>query len=118
LLKFKTTKQKDYHSNLATATPPKIFPTSMITAESHADETANILFAPVSSDPYCLVVDRFAFMIYETEHDIKQNLKPFSNTKINDCRIMIFSQQAWQTTIVEGAMDVLAKKALQQKPPK
>ena len=61
-----------------------------------------MLFVPFSHNPYCIVVDRFSFMLFEATDEIKQNfMKAFSNIKIDDCRMMIFSEQLWHDTILK-----------------
>lgn len=119
LLTYKQTKRADYLAALAATPNFKIFPTSIITAKSFIDETANILFVPFSYDPYCIVVDRFSFMLFKTEEEIKQDfIKAFSNLKIDDCRMMIFSEQLWHDTIVKKPFELLAKQAIERKTPK
>lgn len=116
LLTYKQTKQKDYLDALSARPNFKIFPTSIITAKSFIDETANVLFVPLSYDPYCIVVDRFSFMLFKTANDIKQDfIKAFSNIKIDDCRMMVFSEQLWHEIIVRKTLGLLAKKAIERK---
>lgn len=97
----------------------QIFPFTIMTAKSFLDTTSNILFAPYSYDPYCLIVDRFSFMLFRRHDDIKVDfIREFSNTQINDCRIMMVSQELWQSLmvtkpfekIIENAKTIEAKK--------
>lgn len=116
LLNYKQSKRADYLTALAATPNFKIFPTSIITAKSFADQTANMLFVPFSHDPYCIVVDRFSFMLFKTEYEIKQYLiKDLSNIKIDDCRMMIFSEQLWHDTILKKPFELLAKRAIEGK---
>lgn len=119
LLNYKQTKRADYLTALAATPNFKIFPTSIITAKSFIDDTANMLFVPFSYDPYCIVVDRFSFMLFKTADEIKQDfIKDFSNIKIDDCRMMIFSEQLWHDTILKRPFELLAKQAIERKTPK
>ncbi|MFT4155152.1 hypothetical protein [Parafilimonas sp.] len=115
LMTYKNEKKNDYLNALNSKPNFKIFPTAITTANSFADETANMLFAPFSYDPYCLVVDRFGFMLFRTSHEIKHIIKNFTNTTINDCKIMIFSEQLWFDTFLKRPFELLAKQALEQK---
>lgn len=116
LMAYRQSKRSDY-LNALNATPNfKIFPKSIITAKSFIDETANMLFAPFSFDPYCLVVDRFSLMLFRTADEIKIDfIKAFSNLTNNDCRIMIFSEQLWHDTILKRPFELLAKQAINRK---
>ena len=89
-----------------------IFPFSMITAKTFQDSTSNILFAPYSFDPYCLIVDQFSFMLFRHEEDIKVDfIKEFSNTQINDCRMMRVSKELWQNLMVTKPFEKIIEKA-------
>jgi hypothetical protein len=116
LMAYRQSKRVDY-LNILNSTPNfKIFPNSIITAKSFIDETANMLFAPFSFDPYCLVVDRFSLMLFRKQNEIKADfIKAFSNLTSNDCRIMIFSEQLWYDTILKRPFELLAKQALDRK---
>lgn len=116
LLRYKQTKRANYLSALAATKSFKIFPTSIITGKSFIDETANMLFAPFSYDPYCLVVDRFSFMLFKSADEIKIDfIKAFSNMKIEDCRMMVFSEQLWHDTILKKPYELLAGQAIERK---
>ena len=116
LMSYRQSKRADYLNVLNAITNFKIFPTSIMTAESFIDETANMLFAPFSYDPYCLVVDRFSLMLFRTPDEIKIDfIRAFSNLKIDDCRLMIFSEQLWHDTILKRPFELLAKQAIDRK---
>jgi hypothetical protein len=116
LLSYRRITKTDYLSALNASPSFKVFPTSIITARSFSDETPNMLFAPFSLDPYCLVVDRFSFMLYRSANEIKEDfIKDFSNLKIDDCRMMIFSEQLWHDTILKRPFELLVKQARARK---
>jgi hypothetical protein len=115
LLTYRNGKKTNYLSALNAAPNFKIFPTSIITANSFIDETANMLFAPFSYDPYCLVVDRFSFMLFRAAEEIKIDfIEAFSNLTIDNCRIMIFSKQLWHDTILKKPFELLANQAIER----
>jgi len=90
----------------------QIFPFTVMTAKSFQDPTSNVLFAPYSYDPYCLIVDRFSFMFFRKLDDIKVNfIREFSNTQINDCRIMMVSQELWQNLMVRKPFEKIIENA-------
>lgn len=112
LMIYRHSKRVDYLSALNAIHNFKVFPTSIITAKSFKDETANILFAPFSYAPYCLVIDRFSLMLHRTIDEIETDIiMTLSNLTISDCRIMIFSEQLWYDTIVKKPFELLAKQA-------
>lgn len=116
LMAYRQSKRVDYLNALNAAPNFKIFPNTIITAKSFIDEASNILFAPFSFDPYCLVVDRFSLMLFGTPGEIKIDIiKTFSNLTNNDCRIMIFSEQLWHDTILKRPFELLAKQAIDRK---
>jgi RimJ/RimL family protein N-acetyltransferase len=113
LMTYRFNNRKDYQIALTSKPNFKICPYTIITAKSFNDETANVLFAPYSLDPYALVVDRFGFMLYRIQGDIKVDfIKEFSNINPDDCKMMVFSEQLWHDTIVKGAFELLAKKTI------
>lgn len=94
LMAYKQINKADYLSTLGVTPVFEIFPSTIMTAKSFIDETANILFAPFSYDPNCITVDRFKFMLFRMVDDVKPDIfKSLSNLKIDDCRIMIFSEK-------------------------
>jgi hypothetical protein len=116
LMTYRQSKRVDYLNALNAILNLKIFPNSIITAKSFIDETANMLFAPFSFDPYCLVIDRFSLMLFRTPDEIKIDfIRAFSNLTIDDCRIMIFSEQLWHETILKRPFEFLAKQALDRR---
>lgn len=116
LMLYRHNSRTDYLAALAANPNFNIFPSSIMTAESFIDETANMLFAPFSYDPYCLVVDRFSFMLFKTSDEIKIDfIKAFSNLSITDCRMMIFSEQLWHDTILKRPYELLVKQAIDSK---
>ncbi|MBN8837067.1 MAG: hypothetical protein J0I09_07400 [Sphingobacteriia bacterium] len=42
-------------------------------------------------------------------------IKAFSNLKIDDCRMMVFSDQLWHDTILKKPYELLAKQAIERK---
>ena len=93
LTAYRQSKRADYLNAINARSTFNIFTTSIITAKSFTDETANILFAPFSFDPYRLVVDKFGIMIFRAPDEIKIDfILSFSNLTINDCRMIIFSE--------------------------
>jgi hypothetical protein len=116
LMNYKQTKKRDYLNSLNKLPFFKIFPTSIITAKLVFDKRANMLFVPFSYDPYCIVVDRYAFMLFKTKSDIKQDfLKAFCNIEIEDCKMMVFSEQLWYDIILKKPFELLANKVLELK---
>lgn len=116
LMLYRHANKNDFLNALAANPKFKIFPWSVMTAESFIDETANMLFAPFSYDPYCIVVDRFSFMLFRTTNEIKIDfIKAFSNLHMDDCRMMIFSQQLWYDTILKRPYELLVKQAIEGK---
>ncbi len=116
LLNYKQTKRADYIRAIAATPNFKIFPTAIITAKSFIDETANMLYCPFTYDPYCILVDRFSLMLFKTGDEIKQDfIRAFSNIKIDDCRMIIVSQQLWHDTILKKSFELLAKQAIERK---
>ncbi|SRR5258706_627655 len=116
LMAYRQDNKNDYQKALKSNPNFKIFPSSIMTAESFIDETANMLFAPFSYDPYCIVVDRFSFMLFKTADQIKVDfIKAFSNVQANDCRMMIFSEQLWHDTILKRPYELLVKQAIDSK---
>ena len=112
LLSYKSSKKWDLINLTNTNHSIPIFPFSMITAKTFQDSTSNVLFAPYSYDPYCLIVDQFSFMLFKQENDIKVDfIKEFSNTQINDCRIMRVSQELWQNLMVTKPFEKIIEKA-------
>lgn len=116
LMTYRQSKRADYLNALNATSNFKIFPNSTITAKSFVDETVNILYAPFSFDPYCLVVDRFSFLLFRTPDEIKTDfIRAFSNLTIDDCRMIIFSEQLWHDTILRKPFELLAKQAIERK---
>jgi hypothetical protein len=112
LLEYRATKKSDYENLLKDKATIKVYPISIITASSFEGETANILHAPFSYDPYCLVVDRFGFMLFKSADEIKVPfLRDFSNLNIDDCKIMICSPQLWHDAILKRPFEMLAEQA-------
>lgn len=98
-------------------TPPAIYPFSMITAKSFADETANFVAALYSYDPYCLLVDRFSFMLFRNADQIKIDfIKAFSNVTNHDCRIMVFSEELWNTLMIKKPIQLVMDQAKKNQP--
>ena len=115
LLRYKTTSTNDFREALAKSPEITNYPFSILTAKSFQDETANVLMAPYSYDPYCLISDRFSFMLFRNNSQIPHNfLKDFSNTNATDCRMMILSEKLWHDSIVRPALEKVAKKALKK----
>jgi hypothetical protein len=116
LMTFKAINKTDYVQALNSSNNFLFYPTTIQTAKSFLDETANILFAPLSYDPYSLVVDRFSFMLFKKSKDIKNEvIKPFSNLTVNDCKIMILSPQLWQDAVLKKPFELLAEQAIKNK---
>jgi hypothetical protein len=116
LLSYKQTKRTDCLHALSAKPNFKIFPTTIITAKSFSHKTPNMLFAPFSFNPYCIVVDRFSFMLFKTEDEIPKNcIKHFSNIKIDDCRMIVFSEKLWHDVILKRPYQILAKQAIERK---
>ena len=116
LMSYRQPKRTDYLNAITTSPNFKIFPTSIITAKSFIDETANILFVPFSYDPYCIVVDRFSFTLLRTAEEIKIDfIRAFCNLTIADCRMMIFSEQIWHDTILKKPFELFVKQAIDSK---
>ena len=87
-----------------------------ITAKSFTDETANLLLAPNSYDPYCLVVDRFSFMLFRDIAQMKPDfIRDFGNTQAKHCRIMIFREDLWHNLMVKEPIEILVKQAIDKK---
>jgi len=116
LMLYRHANKTDY-LNAVSANPSfKIFPWTAMTADSFKDETANLLFAPFSYDPYCILVDRFSFMLFRSPDDIKQDFfKGFSNLQMRDCRMMILSQELWHDAILKKPYELLVKQAVESK---
>jgi hypothetical protein len=116
LIFHRHTNKNDYLNALATNPNFKIYPWSVISAKSFVDDTANMLFAPFSYDHYCIVIDRFSFILFRTADDIKKySIREFSNLQVGDCRMMILSQQLWHNIIVENTYNLLVKQAVENK---
>jgi len=116
LMSYRKSNRADYLRVLNTTPNFKVFPTSIITANSFKDQTANMLFAPFSYAPYFLVVDRFSLLLFRTIDEIEiDSIMVFSNLTINDCRIMIFSEQLWYDTILKIPFELLVKQAKYRK---
>ena len=111
LMSLKSLTRADFLQTLQTKQPP-VYPFSMITAKSFADETANVLAGLYSYDPYCLLVDRFSFMLFREEGNVKSDLiKAFSNLRPADCKIMVFSEELWDTLMVKAPIQRVADQA-------
>lgn len=115
LLDHKSIKKTEYLENLTKKADFKVFPVSILTAKSFTNNTANMLFAPPSIDPYSLIVDQFSFLLFRTSEEIIEFVKGFSNIKIDDCRIMVFSEKLWHFTIMEKPIEVFVKQATKGK---
>ncbi|UPQ79627.1 hypothetical protein M0M57_02020 [Flavobacterium azooxidireducens] len=115
LLAHKSIKKTEYLENLKKIADFKIFPVSIMTAKSFTNNTANMLFAPSSIDPYSLIVDQFSFLLFRTSEEIIEFVKGFSNIKIDDCRIMVYSEKLWHFTIMEKPIEVFVKQATKGK---
>lgn len=116
LMSYRQDCRAKYLTKLDDAPVFKIFPTSVITAKTFLDETANILFVPFSYDPYCIICDRYSFILFKTSDEIKIDfIKSFSNIKIDDCRMMIFSEQLWHDTILKKPFELLVEQAIKGK---
>ncbi|MDP4087483.1 MAG: hypothetical protein Q8934_23245 [Bacillota bacterium] len=114
LLDYKSTKKNDYLNLLGKKPEFQFFPFSIITAKSFKDETANILCAPFSYNPYCIIVDRYSFMLFRTVHEINESiLKEFCNLSADICKMMIFSQKLWYDAILKRAFETLRKQTSQ-----
>lgn len=115
LLAHKSIKKTEYLENLTKKGGFKVFPVSIITAKSFTNNTGNMLFAPFSIDPYSLIVDQFSFLLFRTSEEIIEFVKDFSNIKIDDCRIMVYSEKLWHFTIMEKPIEVFVKQATKTK---
>ncbi|RFM29685.1 hypothetical protein [Deminuibacter soli] len=116
LMRFKATSRTDFQKIIETTGPSMFLPYSMISARSFKDESANVLMAPQTEDPYCLIVDRFSFMLFTSVDQMHPvAVQPFSNTSSDHCRLMIFSEDLWYDIMVHGSIGLLAKAATQQK---
>lgn len=115
LLRYKQTKKSDFINSLDQAPNVNIFPVTIITAESFIDETANILFAPLSRDPYCLVVDKFSFMLSRTNADIDIDFfRSCTNFAVNECKMLVFSPQLWYNSILKEPFRIMAEQAVKE----
>ena len=55
-------------------------------------------------------------MLFKTAEEIKVDfIRAFSNIKIDDCRMQIFSKQLWYDTILKKPYELLAKQAIERK---
>jgi len=116
LLNYKQTKKIDYLNFLKGNPNFKVFPTSIITAKSFKNQTENILYAPESIAPYCLVIDQFGFMLFSHSNEIEHKIvQTTSNLTLDDCKIMIFPIELWLSTIVKPPLEILAKKIVSNK---
>lgn len=116
LLTYKATTRADFLQGLATKPHVPVFPFTIITAKSFTDETANVLFAPYSYDPYSLIVDRFSFILFTDVKQMKHDfMQEFGNTETNHCRMMIFSEELWHTLMVKEPLEIVAKSAVNKK---
>jgi hypothetical protein len=112
LLNHKSIKKTEYIEKLTKNADFKVFPVSIMTAKSFKNATSNMLFAPFSLDPFCLVVDQFSFLLFRTSEEITIGfVKNFSNLKIDDCRMMVYSEKLWHSIIMEKPIEIFAKQA-------
>lgn len=112
LLQYKTRTNNELIALTNSDHSIEIFPFTIMTAKSFQDTTSNVLFAPYSYDPYCLIVDRFSFMLFRRQDDIKIDfIREFSNTQINDCRMMMVSQELWQNLMVTKPLEKIIENA-------
>lgn len=110
LLIYRSTHQNNFLVLLKDNPNIEIFPLGIITSRNFDENSANILIAPPTIDPYCLVSDQFAFMLFEKNGRINSFLvEDFCNKNVNDSKIMIFPYKLWQDTIVKGAFKFLIK---------
>lgn len=110
LMTYRHDNRTNYLNTLSAAPNFKVFPYTIFTAKSFKDETSNLLLAPPAKNPYSLVIDRFAAMLFRSEADIKEQLfRDSSNKHIDDCRIMLFSEQLWKNAIIDQAFNLLKK---------
>ncbi|OJW83174.1 MAG: hypothetical protein BGO69_18845 [Bacteroidetes bacterium 46-16] len=87
-------------------------PYGVLTADSFKDDTANIVVALDSTNPYTLTVDRFAFVLFEKLSDIdKELMKRASNIDSSLFKIQVVPQLEWQRNIVQPAINIIAKQA-------
>jgi hypothetical protein len=116
LSNYKASTKVDFLRGINSKAPVPIYPFSIITSNTFKDGTANILLAPHSADPYCLVVDRFSFMLFG---DVKQMspkfIKDYGNKEPSDCRIMIFREDLWKSLMVIKPIEILVKQAKMDK---
>jgi hypothetical protein len=116
LLNHKSIKKTEYLGKLNGNVNFKVFPVSIMTCKSFTNASANMLFAPLSYDPFCLVVDQFSFLLFRTSEEITVGfVKEFSNIKITDCRMMVFSEKLWKSIILERPIEVFVKQVTKNK---
>jgi len=112
ILRYKSSKKWDLIHLTNSDHSISIFPFYMMTAKIFENSTSNVLFAPYSFDPYCLIVDRFSFMLFRAEEDMKIDfIRGLSNTHINDCRMARVSQELWQNLMVKMPFEKIIENA-------
>ena len=115
LMDYKSQTPGDFRQLLTQKPDIKVFPFSMTTAASFEDETANSLFAAPAINPWVLNVDRFHFALFAQFDDIPKIdpdfLRNESNTKIEDCKMMVFSALAWHAAVITPPINMVVQNA-------
>jgi len=90
----------------------ELFPLSIITAEYFTNETSNMLYVPVQAHKgvHKLLVDQFQFLLFEGVEIIPVAFfKMYTNIEIQDCKIILFSQDYWQQNVIQPSFNGIAE---------
>lgn len=87
--------------------PTKSYPIVMSTCDQILAKTPAGLIALSGESPCSLIVDRFAFLLFEDRDDVPDQIKEFTNNDANDCRFLVLSYPLWYSLTVRSPIDLI-----------
>lgn len=116
LLQYQSTSKTTFLDKLTTLPPVPAYPSAIMSATSFIDETKNFLYASHTQNPYVLLIDKYLFWLFDSEDNAKGNgLTSYFNRQSDEFKIVLFSANVWDETVLTGLVEMVKRIAIQNK---
>jgi|GEM_PF-1291078 len=81
------------------------FPFAIFTASEFIDETNNFLYASDNKKPFAMVIDKFAFVLYQDRGDIvPREFSVICNLSSDNTQMVVFTKEQWHKIVLQGML--------------
>jgi len=94
---YRASKKAEYLQLLNSNSSFKIFPISILTSKSFKDETKNLLYVDKATNPYCLLIDKYIFKLFQNISNFNDSEEKYcSNIDLNEFKTIVLSEEQWE----------------------